>query len=102
MESLKSPGPDFFNTGWIKKIWNWLKDQMMEFFNNFHASAFIPGRANSSFLVLITKVANPGTINEFPPISLINSQFKILLKVQANIIKPLLDKVISDDQFAFL
>jgi len=62
----------------------------------------VGGSTNSTFLVLITKEANPETFDKFRPISLCNASYKIITKLLANRIKPLLDKLISPNQGGFV
>lgn len=103
MESTKAPGPDGFNAGWIKKLWPQIKDQVFVFFfQEFYKNANIPSGANSSFFVLIPKIRSPEHVNDFRPISLINVQIKLLLKVLENRLKFKMSKVISEDLFSFI
>jgi len=60
------------------------------------------GIYNSTFLVLIHKVDFLATFDEFELISLCNYLYKIIYKVIAIRIKPLLFNVISSKQFGFL
>jgi hypothetical protein len=57
---------------------------------------------NSTFLVLIPKVNNPSTFDDFRPISLCNLCYKIIAKIIANRIKPLLSRSLSEEQLGFL
>ena len=60
------------------------------------------GSTNSTFLALIPKEVNLDTFDSFRPISLCNASYEILLKLLANRIKPLLDKLISPSQDGFI
>lgn len=84
---LKAPAPDGFNARWIKNMWPHLVDKVLSFFHRFHNDGFIPSGANLSFIILIPKNANPKFISDYRPISLINSSFKVLLKVLAHRLK---------------
>lgn len=57
---------------------------------------------NSTFIALIPKSDDPQTFNDFRPISLYNCIYKIIAKVIANRLKPILSEFISPEQFAFL
>jgi len=65
-------------------------------------SAKIGGNTNSTFLSLIPKDINPSTFARFRPISLCNVSYKLITKVIANRIKPLLHKLISPNQSGFV
>jgi len=68
----------------------------------FMAKAKIGGGTNSTYLALIPKDSNPKTFSRFRPISLCNASYKILAKLLANRIKPLLKRVISSSQSGFV
>jgi hypothetical protein len=60
------------------------------------------GNTNSTFLSLIPKDSNPSSFSRFRPISLCNVSYKLITKVIANRIKPLLHKLISPSQSRFI
>ena len=51
---------------------------------------------------MIPKVANPETVAQFRPISLCNIIYKILSKVLANRLKPILNSIILEAQSTFI
>eukprot|EP00253_Pinus_taeda_P021811 PITA_21811 len=57
---------------------------------------------NSTFIALIPKLDSPLSFNDFHPISLCNYLYKIISKIIANQIKPILSEHISPEKFAFL
>lgn len=56
---------------------------------------------NHTFITLIPKVKNLERVSEFKPIDLCNVIYKIISKVIANRLKPLLNSIISETQSAF-
>ncbi|XP_075665470.1 uncharacterized protein LOC142635149 [Castanea sativa] len=54
-----------------------------------------------TFITLIPKVCNLENVSEFRPIGLCNVPYKIISKVIANRLKPLLNSIISEAQSAF-
>ena len=56
---------------------------------------------NRTFNTLIPKSDNPESSNHYRSISLCNSYYKIIAKILANRVKPLLNKIISPLQEAF-
>ncbi|GKV24110.1 hypothetical protein SLEP1_g33762 [Rubroshorea leprosula] len=58
--------------------------------------------SNASFITLIPKVENPQRIEEYRPISLIGVMYKIIAKLLANRLRKVLDKVIGEQQMAFI
>lgn len=101
-ESRKAPGPDGFNAGWLKKVWPQISDKILQFFQEFYDRASLPQGANSSFITLIPKKNDPVCVSDFRPISLINSSFKLLLKVLANRLMVVMSKLVSEEQTAFI
>jgi hypothetical protein len=62
----------------------------------------ISGCINSTFLTLILKTNNPSTFEDFRPISLCNLCYKMISKIIANRIKPILSRSLSTEQLGFL
>lgn len=101
-DSYKSPGPDGINFGFIKEFWVDLKEDVMRFMSDFHRNGKLTRGINSTFIALIPKIDSPQRINDFRPISLVGSLYKILSKVLANRLKLVMGKIISDSQTAFV
>ena len=83
-DSLKSPGPDGINFGFIKDFWLDMKDDIMRFVSEFHRNGKLLKGINTTFIALIPKVDSPQKLNDFRPISLVRSMYKILAKFLAN------------------
>jgi hypothetical protein len=62
----------------------------------------VGGATNSTFLALIPKETNPSNLSIFRPISLCNSSYKILTKIISSRLKPLLSKLVSENQGGFM
>lgn len=100
-DKTKAPGPDGVNAGLLVLLWDEIKE-VMDFFNKFHSTGGLPRGYNSSFIALIPKLANPSLPSDFRPISLMNALVKLLTKVMANRLKPLMDDLVSQHQSAFI
>ncbi|MCH88921.1 transposon TX1 putative protein, partial [Trifolium medium] len=83
----KSLGPDGFNLNFFKSCWNVLEKDIVDFMNEFHTNSKLPKAITSSFLTLVPKKDMPRSLNDFRPISLIGSLYKILAKVLAKVIR---------------
>jgi len=57
---------------------------------------------NKTFITLIHKVMMPKEVSQFRPISLCYVTYKIIFKIMVNRVKPLMDKLISPYQNAFI
>jgi len=95
-DSDKSPGPDSVNFGFIKEFWNLLKDDLLRFMLEFHLNGKLAKGLNSTFIALIPKVSNLQRLNDFRPISLVGSLYKILAKVLANRLRLVIGSVVSE------
>lgn len=57
---------------------------------------------NENLLVLIPKIKNPVCLSNFRPISLCNVIYKIITKLFANRLKPMLNLLVSETQSSFV
>ncbi|GJU60452.1 putative RNA-directed DNA polymerase, eukaryota, reverse transcriptase zinc-binding domain protein [Tanacetum coccineum] len=62
----------------------------------------LPPSTNSAFITLIPKVSNPLLVKDYRPISLIGMHYKIIAKLLANRLAKVVDKVVSQEQSAFI
>nr|GEY79406.1 RNA-directed DNA polymerase, eukaryota [Tanacetum cinerariifolium] len=61
-----------------------------------------PSGCNASFIALIPKVADAKVVNDFRPISLIGSLYKVVTKILANRLATVMSDLVSDTQSAFV
>ena len=90
----KAPGSDGLSTTFWQFSWEFVKNEVMNFFREFHTSGCFVHSVNATFLVLIPKKVGP--------ISLVGGLYKWLTKVLANRLKEVLAKVISKTQNVFV
>lgn len=102
MEADKAPGPDGFTIHFYKSCWDIIKSDLQKMIRGFMKKAKIGGGTNFTYLALIPKDSNPESFARFRPISLCNASYKILAKLLANRIKPLLKRLISGSQGGFV
>nr|KYP46237.1 Transposon TX1 uncharacterized [Cajanus cajan] len=102
MHSDKSPGPDGLNPGFYKRFWDLLGPEVFAAGTHWLEQGEFPPQLNNTNVVLIPKTANPTSMKDLRPISLCNVIYKILFKVLANRMKPLLNQCISPEQSAFV
>ena len=102
MEPDKAPGPDGFSIHFYRVCWNIIKHDLFCMISSFLKKSKFGGCTNSTFLALIPKEVNPSSFDRFRPILLCNASYKILAKLLANRIKPLLGSLISPLQGGFV
>ena len=95
LNSEKAPGPDGFPLAFWSFSWDFVKDEVLGFFKEFHEQGRFVRQLNATFLVLIPKKQTVEDFKDLRPINLVSGLYKILTKVLANRIKKVLDKVIS-------
>ncbi|GJX19405.1 RNA-directed DNA polymerase, eukaryota [Tanacetum coccineum] len=98
----KSPGPDGFSFEFFRKYWNIVGLDFCEAVEQYFESGHFPNGCNSSFIALIPKVTDAKLVNDFRPISLIGSLYKVVTKVLANRLAFVMSDLISDSQSAFI
>ena len=76
-DNFKSPGPDGISFGFLKDFWDMLKNDVMRLLVEFHRNGKLAKGINSTFIALIPKVDSPQRLNDFRPISLVGSMYKI-------------------------
>jgi hypothetical protein len=99
--SQKAPSPNNYTAPFFKKYWDIVKDDVLNFVWNFFRNDHLPRELNHTFLALIPKTSDSHSAHQFRPISLCNIAYKIISKIQANRLKPLLYKIISPQSICF-
>ena len=74
----------------------------MRFVSEFHHNGKLAKGINSTFIVPIPKVDNPQRLNDFRPISLVGSMYKIIAKLLANQLRLVISSVVSETQSTFV
>ena len=98
----KSPGPDGFNTDFIKRCWTIIKQDFYNLCHAFHEGNICLQSLNGSYISLIPKVDGPIKVNDFRPISLLNISMKIITKLLANRLQLVIKQLIHKNQYGFI
>jgi len=101
-DNYKSHGPDGINFGFLKKFWLDMKDDITRFITEFHRNGKLAKGINSTFMLLFLKVESFQKLNDFRPISLVGSLYKIIAKVLANRLWLVVGSAISEAQTLFV
>ncbi|KAK2644344.1 hypothetical protein Ddye_019539 [Dipteronia dyeriana] len=88
--------PDGFNVNYITKICKDIEGEFMDFMNEFFLDGSKVKCLNHSFITLIPKTVNPISLGDYRPISLVNSFYKVLLKIMSNRLRKVLNVVIGE------
>nr|KAJ0196618.1 hypothetical protein LSAT_V11C700361550 [Lactuca sativa] len=74
----KTPGPDGFTFGFIKKYWGILHEDIINYVKHFERYGRLERGCNSAFITLIPKIKDPSHLRDYRPISLIGCLYKII------------------------
>eukprot|EP00253_Pinus_taeda_P035054 PITA_35054 len=102
MVTDKAPVPDNFTIEFFKACWHVIKADLFNLINNFHRTKRVLPAINATFLTLIPKSDHDDSPNKFRPIALCNVIYKILSKLMANRLKPILPSIISQEQSGYV
>jgi hypothetical protein len=98
----KSPGPDGFNTDFMKKCCNTISQDFYDMCNGFYNSNICLQSINGSYITLLPKVDNPRKISDFMSISLLNSSIKLVTKILANRLQNVVLRIVHQNQYGFI
>jgi hypothetical protein len=98
----KSPGPNGFNSDFMKACWNVINTDFYELCMAFYEHQLNIQSIDGSYIVLVRKNNNPIRVNDYRPISLLNSSIKLLTELLANRVQNVILKVIHQNQYGFI
>ncbi|XP_056845199.1 uncharacterized protein LOC130496777 [Raphanus sativus] len=98
----KAPGPDGFSAGFFHTHWNRIGTAVVREVQEFFSGAPLPDTINHTHVRLIPKVSKPQKVSEYRPIALCNVYYKIYSKIITRRLQPLMEKLISENQSAFV
>eukprot|EP00253_Pinus_taeda_P029650 PITA_29650 len=102
MAKEKSPGPDGWSIEIFLHFFELIGAEITEVVEEARKKGEVYSPFNATFIALIPKKEVPESFEDFRPISLCNSIYKIIAKVIENRIKTILSRHISMEQFGFL
>ena len=95
-DSSKSPGYDGFNFNFIKKFWSEFEEEICSFIYNFFETGHFPPEINLTWVALIPKIDEAEEIKDFRPISMVGCLYKIISKILANRMKPVMPGLVGE------
>lgn len=102
MQNGKAAGPNGFNVDFFKSCWNIVKQDILNVVEDSKRKKTILKSLNTSFISLIPKEHSAQTIDKYRPIALCNVVYKIISKVVANRLKPLLPSLVSEEKLGYV
>ena len=102
LNAYSSPGSDGITSNFYKVFKREMAPILKKVFNNVVNTNRLPDNQQIAILKLLPKTENPKTVDEFRPISLLNTDLKILSHILANRLIKNLEDVIGQHQHAYL
>ena len=91
----KSPGFDDWMVEFLLEFLDLIGLESLEIVEEYILLGFVSSVMNATFITLIAKKEKPETFNEFCPMSLCNLVYKVMSKIIASYLKPVLSKSMS-------
>lgn len=98
----KAQGPDGFSTCFFQSNWHIVGRDMIQDVQEFFYSSQMPEAINETHLRLIPKILSPKKVADYRPLALCNVSYKVISKLLARRLQPLLDNLITETQSAFI
>lgn len=98
----KAPDPDGLSGMFYQKSWNVIVNDITKMVRNFFKYGTLPEKINETHIILVPKIPHPEEIGHFRPISCCNFLMKIITRIMALRMKPLMNKIITMNQSAFV
>ena len=98
----KAPGVDSIPAEFYQELWEDLGIDIFNFVSESISQSYITEELNISKIALLPKTEDRSKIQNFRPISLLNTLYKVVAKVYANRMKPLLHHWILPSQTGFV
>jgi hypothetical protein len=98
----KSPGPDGFNTDFVKKCWPMIALDYYELRGKFYEGSICMQSIDGSYVTLIPKNSSPSSFGDYRPVSLLNTSVKVLTKHLANRLQRVITNLVHQNQYGFI
>lgn len=90
LPTCKAPGIDAIPAEFYQEMWEDIETDVFNFVSQTINQAYISEELNDSKITLLPKSKDKARIQDFRPISLLNTLYKVVAKIYANRMKPLL------------
>ena len=102
LKTNKSPGVDGIVSEFYIHFWYLIKDELTNVIKYIFLSNTLAPSQQRAMLTLLYKKGEREDISNWRPISLLNVDYKIVTKILAERLKPLLPKIIHPDQKGYV
>jgi hypothetical protein len=102
MEKNMAAGPDGIPIEFYQFSWEYIKEDILEMFSDFHVGVLDISRINYGVITLLPKVSDAEKIQQYIPICLLNCLYKWVTKVLTVRLEKIADKLILQNQATFM
>eukprot|EP00253_Pinus_taeda_P025774 PITA_25774 len=102
LKAGKAPGPDGFTSNFFHYFWELIKWEVWQVVEESHNMRWMYPGLNATFIALIPKSEESNKPDKYRPIALCNIIYKIVSKVVALRLKPVLPLIISPEQSGYV
>ena len=102
LKPFKAPDPDGLHAGFFQQFWLLVGESIKKEIKLIFMSRVVPEYLNKTLITLIPKNRNPKSLNNYRPISLCNTIYKMVTKLIVARFRPLLPDLVSPLQSAFV
>ncbi|KAK9706466.1 hypothetical protein RND81_07G127100 [Saponaria officinalis] len=102
IDPQSSPGADGFSSGFFISSWELVGLDLCRAVREFFRTSHLPKQVNTTLLTLVPKKKVVQSVQDFRPIACCSVLYKIISKVLANRLQPLLPLLVGQEQAAFI
>ncbi|MCH80179.1 ribonuclease H protein [Trifolium medium] len=97
-----APGPDGFGAFFFQEFWDIVNMDVINAVLQFFTTSWILPGYNSNIIALIPKSSDALSIDQYRPIAMANFKFKIITKILADRLAPIMPSIVSEEQKGFI
>lgn len=98
MQGGKAPGIDGLPPEFYKTFWDFLKEDLMDLFNESFNDSFLPLSCRRAVLTLLPKKGDLQEIKNWRPVSLLCTDYKLLSRALSSRLRKVMDQVVDRTQ----
>jgi hypothetical protein len=95
----KTPGSDGIGWEFYKTNWSIIKEDLHDILNEMYIKNTVTAQQKHGLIVCLSKYEGAQKPTDFRPITLLNVDYKILAKILANRLRPLIEEHLQKNQF---
>ena len=102
MKKNKAPGDDGLPIEFYLKFWDDIKSVLLKVYNESYSEGILPESLRQSVISLIYKKGDATNISNYRPISLTNTDYRVLAFMLATRLQKVIDNIIDPNQVAYI